>query len=167
MAKQTPENTVVNSVPPRMRDRYTLRVVTAEFKPSSKGNPQITLNCEIINPLKKKFDGKEFALDGLDVRYYLPCKGDRVGQTFEFKRKMGLPVEVDDENEDPKPYQSLVFDAVLDSREKQHTRPDPNNPGQYLPILDGEGKPIKGGWEIVANVDDVLYKTVVKTNKPY
>ena len=181
MAKVTEQDVILTVVPPRMKDRYTLRVKSAEFGPSkSSGNPMLTLECEIIDPLIKVFDNKEYALDQLRVMYYFTTKvinpkddeseaamitRSKIakGRLRELHKRLGLDPDFDDENYDIKVWDNVCFFAIVDSKEKIAQRQDPTT-GKYEALVDGDKKPIKQGWEISAQGDDIMRRVENKTN---
>lgn len=162
---------VEGQVPPNMRDRYSLRITESEFMTSSKGNPMIHWTCEIIDPLKKEFDKITYALNSLKVEYYLLLDDRNLKQTLEILERFGKSTELDTEDpESFKEHEGLIFDAILNSAEDKPTKPDPSNPGKYIPIVDADGKPISHGWKIISNARDILMlntKVSAPEPKPY
>ena len=157
------------------RGRYTVRVKDATFGPSkSSGNPMITLDCEIIEPEFVTVQGVKYPLDQVKVMYYLilvEAKGHLakiVGPPSpSLMERLGLANEIDDENPNTKQFEGLVFDAILSSREKLETIKD-SVTGQFVPLLDGEGKQIKRGYELNTQIDDILGRSAVKAgNVPF
>lgn len=158
-------------VPPNMKDRYALRIKEARVAlAKSSGKPQIIWECEIVEPTERKVDGNIYALDSIPITYYLGLDGPRGKDTFDILSRFGLKTEID--SEDPtavEDHKGVIFDAILSSMEDKPTKPDPDKPGQWIPILDSEGKPISNGFKIVANSRDILnLNTKVKAaDSPY
>jgi len=143
-------------VPPFPRRCVSARVMAATFGLSGKDNKQVVLDCEIMNEEKIEAEGKTYNLAGTKFRLYLPLEGDTIDKTFGFHSKVGLPDSIDDENPDTKAYVKVDFDILLSSREKKAVVADPNNKGKFIPYRDAAGNEVLQGYEIQANVDDVL-----------
>jgi hypothetical protein len=157
-------------VPPRMKNSYTLRVKESKFGPSASSQlPMITLKCEIVKPLEVKgADGLTYAVDTLNVNYYLMLDGKMLGDSLAALKRLGFPDEIDNENPDLSMFDGLMFNAILDSREEIPSRADPENPGKFIPITDENGEPLKGRWAVVANVRDIIGPSSLKvTERPY
>ncbi len=150
------------------RDRYTLRVVDAKHGISRAGNNQITLECEVVGDQPIEYKGRKVMIGGKKVRYYLPLNDDRLGDVIgegcgSVHDKLGLPLEIDTEAPDTQQYVGLVFDAILESREKKAMKK--NEDGSYAAILDADGKEIVQGHEINAQLNDILgLNTTVQAN---
>jgi hypothetical protein len=185
-ATDAADSIVTGQVPPRMKDRYVLRCINATAGESNSGNFMITLECEIVDPLIKEFDGVKYALDGLVIKYYLMLKCYEDGELDIKKtagklaelvgrkpnddclmKRLGLPQEIDDENPDVKQFIGLTFDAVLSSQERKATKPDPENPGKYIAVLDAEGKPMIFGWEIKNQTSEIHGLSKFKSNSAF
>lgn len=162
---------VEGKVPPNMRDSYTLRIKEAGWKTSqASGNTMIVWECEIINPVSKSFGGTTYALDGLDVTYYLVLSKKSypdVKAALERLQLPELPDTLDQENlPDVSSHRGVVFAALLDSRERIATKKKEDGSG-YEPILGPDGKKVSQGWEIICNVRDIFYLATAETNRPY
>lgn len=152
-----------NTVPPKMKDRYTLRCIDAKAAPSkSSGIEQLTLTCEIVDPAIKSFDGEDYDLTSIEVRYYVPLEGERYGKTLAMCKKLGITAPTKD-SPLTEQFVGMTFDAILDSAEKMLTKPDPDKKGAYVPITDAKGAPIKLGWEIKSQLEEVLYPSTVNS----
>lgn len=167
------KKTALNKVPPRMTDKYTLRVKEASPKPSNAGNPMVTLKCEIVKPTTITVDGQQYALDQLPVNYYFPLKGDSDDKTermradyFEFREKMGLNPDFEPDNPDVSDLDGLVFEAILSSSDDIVQRQGPNG---YEKVIDeATGKPISRGFKINANKGvDILGRSTFVPQNPY
>lgn len=51
---------------------YTNRIVGATFAPSNKGNPMITLECEITQPQEVEIDGQQVTIAGVKTKNFYP-----------------------------------------------------------------------------------------------
>jgi hypothetical protein len=166
---------VSKQCPPYLSDAYDLRVVKATFAPSKKsGNPMITLGLEIIRPQSIERDGKTYDLTSLEpvmrLMLWQTDKFDGLGDAKKFLETLGLPLVIDTENPDLKPYEGLCFRAFLGSEEitkKKVTGKNPDGSVKWEPILDEETKqPIKMGWQLKpVNGGDVIKK--LDAPKPY
>lgn len=174
---------MTNVVPPKMRNRYTLRVLDATFGPSKgKQNPQMVWDCEIVEPAKiTAIDGKEYLLDSLKVQYFFPIIILDEGQVnlektqsaqdkfLQVLKALGYAESFDPENMQPEQYNGLVFDAILDSTEDIPQKP--NGKGGWEPITGADGKPISKGWKIQINTFapayDILCRSTVETNRAF
>jgi hypothetical protein len=180
MAIVTDSDVVFSQVPPYMRNKYVLRVKEAVFAPSSKGNPMVTLRCEIVKPETVVIQGRTYALDSLEVNYWFPIKvyDERTGEVLvpetkkaqgkykDFLKKLELPSDFDDENPDISEFQKgLMFSAMLDSREKVAQRRGED--GKYEQLKDDDGKKISLGWEVVANGSDVIRRYTGDVDRAY
>ena len=142
-----------------MKDRYTLRVKEADFKLTAKDKPRILLNCEIIEPQVKVFDGVTYDLTGINIPYYLMMDTpEGLGAILALHKTLGLPDELDTDNPNVEIYSGLCFESILDSNERKAIKPDPENPKKYISILDAEGKEISQGWQVMGNSRDVLHR---------
>ena len=175
--EQTNTRLITKQVPPNMRDRYTERVKKATFGESkSSGNEMITLECEIINPQTLKDGDKEYDLTSLERKYYLSLSNkvsEKTGgspreKTNKVLELLGFePVE-----KGTKPSEEMMkklndrfcFDAIINSSEKVLQRK--NEKGEYVPITDSRGQPIKRGFELTTNPDDILYRVDEPENAP-
>jgi hypothetical protein len=132
------------------------------FGPSkSSGKPQITLVTEIVAPAQVNLDGKEYILISQEITFYLGLSTDRQGAakqspwatTCDFLEKCNLPTEIDTDAPDLAPFDGLVIDMIGSTSERIAQRKEQ---GKYVPILDGNGKPISQGWQWGNNISDVL-----------
>lgn len=141
------------------RERYTLRVISAKHATSKAGNAQVVLETEILKDEPLVHKGKKVMIGGKKIWYYLPLSDDKLSQVIgedcgSVHSKFGLPLEIDNENPNVQQYVGIIFDAILDSKEKKAMRKDDD--GKYVPILDGEGKEISQGYEVNAQLGDIL-----------
>ena len=165
----------IGLVPPLPRDRYTLRIKQASFGISkSSQNPMITWNCEIVSPDKIKVGGVEYPLDTVEVIYYLILIDDKgnlakiIGPPNpSLMERLGLKNGIDIITPDTNQFEGLCFDAILSAVERKETKPDPENPGRFIPMLDGEGKQITRGWQIQTDITGILGAATPPSNKPY
>jgi len=59
---------------------YIARIVGATFAPSSKGNPMLTLNFEVVSPQEKEVAGEMVSLAGVKAKkYYVTSALDESG----------------------------------------------------------------------------------------
>lgn len=148
-----PKTTQSGVVPPKMKNRYSLRIKEAERKESASGNPMIVWGVEVVSPEKVELYGNDYIVSGLEFNYYLMLNPERIGDVIDLYDRLGLgPVDTD--QKDLSGHVGIVFDAILDSRERVANRKVGN---EYVPITDADGKPISQGWEVVANVRDILF----------
>ena len=172
MSKWTKSDTaeVSGQVPPYMKDNYTLRVLEATSGSSkSSGNPMITLKAEIVRPEKVKRGNKEYNIGGMQVMYYLPFSDKMKGQILDLYERLGLGGDIDLENLDAKPWEGMVFDAILDSEEDMPQKKVVAEDGKvtYEAIKDAAGQPVKRGFKIKANIQDILNISTVELNRAY
>ena len=160
----------IAKVPPSFRDRVTLLVKEASFGNSkNSGKPMITLKCEIISPSTASVDGKEYIIASQEITYYLglstelngKAKSSPWAQTYDFLEKCGLPCEVDPESPNLECFDRFTFDIIGTTRERIATRQEG---GKYVPILDGNNKPISQGWEWSNGLGDVLGASDIKAD---
>ena len=142
-------------VPPNMKDCYTLRCRAAAPHTTENGT-SVKLDIEFVEPTEKEFGGKVYDLSALSFQYYLGLGEKSLGNTLEVMEKFGLDPEIDDEEPDTDQFEGITFSAIVGSEQRHQTKPDPENPRKYVPILDGEGKPIVSGWQINAKAWDIL-----------
>lgn len=144
------------------RNRYTLRVLEANFKPSSKGNPMVELQCEVLHQNKETIiedmNGQKIDISGTRVRYYIVFSPGSLSIAFDALTKFGYAEPtIDTDNFDCKWLVGKVFDAILQSRqEPQRQQGKGGKLGE--PILDGEGK------QILRNVVDAQLTNILKLN---
>jgi len=153
---RTKENTVVSgAVPPYFSDEVHFRILDAEFKNSSAGNPMIVWELEIVGPDNVVVDGKSYDLTtcklGFGGKVYLTMKSEKEDNwgllMNSIHPKLGLPEQVDDENPDVEQYKGLVFSAVCTSQEKRVQRRVEK--GKYEVVMDPvTNKPKTLGWEL-------------------
>lgn len=151
---------------------YRLHVKQASFGPSkSSGSPMITLVCEVISPEEILTpEEKTYRIAGLEVIYYFVITESQSGKVRKAFEKLGvLSVlgRIDtDSPETPiavaQAFDKLTFSAILFAVEDVKrllptlAQRAARQPGS--PILDDDGKPVKLGWDIKANMDDILGK---------
>jgi hypothetical protein len=158
MAKVTKDNTTaVGVVPPNFYQKVSLRITDATFKMSSTGNPMMVFSLEVVDPLEVTLDGQKYNLDSAKLTKYQVIKSpnqDNRRTIGDFREKIGLPFEFDDENPDMDEYKGLVFDAMLGSK----ARIVQNRTGKdtYTPVLDANGQPQKLGCEWVFNIENTI-----------
>ena len=155
---------------------YRVRCVKADFvKENSKKNPMTTLSLEIIEPEKIMVDGSEFSIAGRTFKMFLihvveVTKGRNESpqaEVYRFMDKLGLTSAMEtDENNQPvwdsdhtnDYFLGMEFDIALESQENIKRFRADKAAGEKVgkPMLDGEGKEIKEGWQITAFPNQVL-----------
>lgn len=154
------------SVPPNFRDRVSVRINKAKFAPSGKGDPMLTLECEIVHPNEITVDGQKYVLDSQGFTLYPILKDERKGkmpQSFlatalDFNERLGLPREFDTDTLAEKAssiYEGIVFEILLSSQEDVRQRKNPDT-GEYEAIKDDNGKPMTRGFKWNAQLGEVL-----------
>lgn len=155
MIRDRSNTKTAGKVPPRMADRYILRVKEADFGMSSKQKPRILLTCEIIQPTERDFEGIMYDMTSFDIPYYMMLdKDESIDRILDFHKKMGLVESIDVENPEVKPYIGMCFEAIVDSKEREYNKKDAE--GNYSPIEGEDGKPVTLGWQVMGNLDAVL-----------
>jgi hypothetical protein len=147
-------------IPPNVRDRYVVRCVNASFGPSTKGNPMITLEWEVVGKPEQdgtvsptiERNGQKWQVAGLRVsKTYLTLTPKNAERVIEFYEKfLGIqdPV-VDETNPDMTPFKTgFMIEAIISSEEsvqRYEATEEERAAGKYYgePILDGEGNQIK------------------------
>ncbi len=144
------------------RNRYTIRIVEEKFEISKAGNPMLVLTPEIVAPdtFTNPVDGSTVNISGTKLKpvyVTLAVAGDDKKSQAMFDRysdlrdKAGKPIDKDvgvDVNNPPKALEGVLFDAMCDG--KEYTQNQDPTPAQAAkgergaPILDADGKPMKG-----------------------
>lgn len=164
------------------RNRYAIRCVSEEFKPSSKGNPMIEREWEIVAPESVTISGKEVEIAGqTGIMQYCTILVQEDGKRDDSKsdaaldrflterRNLGLPAdEIDDENP-PLDMEGKVVDAILSSDEyvsRLDPTPEQLAKGQKYgdPIKDAEGHEVKN-YRI--RLEQILGPSSVQVNRPF
>lgn len=136
---------LTNQPPPGFTDRCTVRIKDAEFKKSGKGKPMIQLDCEILRPHQAKgVDGNLYDLTSIRLAGFIMLDEESIGYTVgTLLPLLGLPQEIDDENPDTEQFKGICFEAILRTTSKDVVKKDPENPGNYIPVVDDDNQPIK------------------------
>jgi hypothetical protein len=162
------------------RNRYTVRILKAEKNiAKTSGNPKAQLTCEIIAPEHVEINGETYAIAGRQFVIHqtlVPNEPWGVGQLIKGLQKAGFDFKKFNEEEELDDDKLVVlekfcFDILLSSEENKQTRPPTEEEkaegkNELQPILDGEGKEIKLGWNIRANLQEVVGPASVKTENP-
>lgn len=144
------------------KDLYRVRVLNSSFGTSSGGHPMTTLKMEIIHPESIVVNGEDKMLAGRKFSVWLMHNPDEQwgqARVFDFCDKLGIDVGDDYDPSLHKEYfVGMEFDAIL--RSEENVKRKDRQPGQKQgdPILDGEGKPISVGWNILMNIEEVPEK---------
>ena len=164
--------------PPNWQDTVTLRVKKSDFKlENSKGNPMTTLTCEIVEPDKVSWLGTVYDLSSVEVPLYMIYTNKLSGGQrksglqliAEMHSKLDLPLEIDENNPDRKIYEGLTFRILVKSSERKMQRSTVNEDGAKIreDVLGEDGQPVKQGWQLTANLDDIIGKAVYTGNKAF
>lgn len=141
------------------RDVYRIRVLTAVFGMSSKGNPMITVTWEILSDKDGsdvvQIGDRKFNIAGKQITQWFPTAviGDLVkteaaqGRVFDLYEKCGVPQdEIDENNPDVSILQNKVVEAILYSQEnKKYKEPTAEQRAQGAKVGDVimvDGKPL-------------------------
>lgn len=143
-------------------DRYQARVkkcTAGESKNS--GNPMLTFEMEIVAKEPLKLGDARFDINGIGFSMYGPYHDDKaITNILDLNKKLGLPEEINTEAPNTAQYEGQVWDLLLKS-EKQIKRKQatPEQAKQRIPgdpILDASGKEVALGYNVKANLWDVL-----------
>ena len=173
-----------SAIPAAFRDRYVIRCIGQEFTTSSKGNPMIVLEWEVCGYqngegiLQETItkSGKEYMIAGRRGinQYYTLIPGFPAQSYFEFREKMGLPINDIDEENPPMDHEGLVANAILNAEqtiqrkaltdEERETLKEEGKPQVGEPILGDDGKPIIG---YRVKIDMILGRNSIEINRPF
>lgn len=148
-------------------DRYRVRIKTATVKTSSKGQPMIELECEIVGPDRAKNNA---IAAGTPFKQWLSFAPKAMGNVATTLTRLHYPPN-DPVCCGPEIAQFLTnieFDMLLSSEEKtsryQQTPEQKDKGEEGTPILDGEGNPIKLGFEVRTDLRNILPKCFPSKN---
>lgn len=146
----------VVAIPPSFSDVVTLRIKKYAY---NKEKNRIEWDTEIAAPESVTLDGTNYILAGQEIKFYNSLSDEVSGKAKmsglaslkEFHTKLGLPMELDEEN---LPYEGLCFEYHLTSYEKVLQRRLEN--GKFEALLDENGKPRTNGWQYSNFLSNVL-----------
>ncbi len=146
----------VVSIPPSFSDVVTLRIKKSNY---NKEKNRIEWDTEIAAPESVTLDGTNYVLAGQEIKFYNSlsdelkgnAKASGMAQLKEFHTKLGLPMELDEDN---LPYDGVCFEYHLTSYEKVLQRKTEN--GKFEPMLDENGKPRTNGYQYSNFLSNVL-----------
>lgn len=146
-----------------------LQVTKAGYWFSAAENKSVRIDCEIVQPDKINYKGKEYVIAGGRTSLYLMLEGAKFGETINFaneKMHMGLTsIDIPESKDDTEacqklaqifnPYPPLAFRAAISSQD-QITKIYSVEKGEMVPAQDSNGNEIRvKGWMLV-NVNDIL-----------
>ena len=135
------------------RTRYQCQVCTSTFGPSKRGIPMITLGCQVYGrdgETTITYNGRDINIAGLKFTVYMSLSPKAIHRLWKFHRKLGLPLEIDENNPDLKIYEDLCFDAILYSTENyaMEEQSEDEIGEDPKPILTKDNKKIPIGYKI-------------------
>lgn len=159
------------------RARYSLRGLKQTFGKSSSDNPMITWKTEIIaGPDGSEIiehNGKKIDIGGYPVTYFITFSEKNLANCRDFFVKMGREDIANMEDFDPENppdmswLESVTFDAVLEAVPRIVRGRSMVKGKLGDPLLDKDGKEIVNGFEVKANLGDILGLSSLTTNRPY
>jgi len=111
------------------RDSYELRIKEEPtFRMSSKGNPMLTVKLELVSPERKKIDGEERKIAGLEFSDICMLPPSNTFKLEQLHRAAKLPVEFDLDESTGLPvgitYTGLKVWAICKSEESTQMKED-------------------------------------------
>lgn len=160
----TASQTTKFGLPSTYRDRLVVRCLDSKFGLSSKENPMITLNWEVVGKPTKEggveteitYGGQKYSIAGQRSQpVWLTLKaGAALENYFDFQRKAELPADsVDETNPDLSGYDNLCMEAICSVKEQPvRAAPTPEQAAAGEmgdPILDKDGKQVTRGQVVI------------------
>jgi hypothetical protein len=97
------------------------RITGAEAKKDKNGDPYVQLSTELVEPDNCTYTNKDgveetVIIASRQANYFLFFNPKSIGRAKEFHKALGLPMEIDLENIDTKPYLGVAFHALITSK---------------------------------------------------
>jgi len=158
--EQQPKKVKHNQIPPAMNERCLMRVLNATFGVSGAQNPQIVLDLEIVKPTSVRIGGVEYQdLDQIkpSPKLYLTLSEKNTDNVLDAVEKLGFDrASFDLENPNTEQFKGIVFSMLVQSKERVQKKPDPEIPGKYVNMTDARGNPVKLGWEMNYQLNNII-----------